>query len=163
MAASPATRSAPPGPSSLAPAGFEHPILRGERGAEKGRRLAGPAAERGGDALQRGLIGLHRLEPRHDDVEQPVARALRFPRGLRPGESFGVELGLKGAKDVRLAGELAPEVGETEIGCAGDVGEADIAPAPLFGEIERRLHRLGTFGEIVEHGRYSFTPKHRRF
>src|SRR4029078_10287124 len=64
----------------------------------------------------------------------------------------GVDLRLKGAKDVALAGELAPEIGEAEIGGGGDVGEADFAPALILGEVERRPHGFGTLGKIVEHG-----------
>ena len=111
------------------------------------------------DALQRRSIGLHQFEPRHDDVEQPVARALPFARRSRPGEHLGVDFGLEGADDVGLARELAPQIGEAEIGRVRDVGEADVAPAALRGEIERRAHGFGTLGEIVEHWGVLLTPE----
>ena len=137
----------------------EHPILRGERAAEQRRGLAGPAAQIGSDALQRLLVRLHHLEARHDRIEQPVARALRFAGNAGLGQHLGIDLGLEGAEDVALAGELAAEIGEADIGRGGDVGEADLAPASVFGELERRPHGFGTLGEIVEHGGYSFTGK----
>jgi hypothetical protein len=126
--------------------------LRGKRRAKKQRCLARAAAEIGEDALERRLIGLHHLEPRHDDIEQPVARTLRFPGRSRPGEDLGVDLGLEGADDVGLARELAPQIGKAEIGGVRDVGERDVAPVTLFRQIERGPHCFGTLGEIVEHG-----------
>ena len=98
----------------------------------RSRRLAGTAAQIRRDAPQRRLVRLHQLEPRHDDIKEPVARALRVAGRSRPTEHLGVDLCLEGAEDVGLARELAPEIGEAEIGGLGDVGEADVAPVIDF-------------------------------
>ena len=91
------------------------------------------------------------------------SRALRFAGNAGLGQHLGVDLRLKGAEDVALAGEFAPEIGEAEIGGGGDIREADFAPALVFSQIERRAHGFGTLGKIVEHGGYSFTRKDKRF
>src|SRR5690606_15178015 len=73
--------------------------------------------------------------------------------GLCLGQHFGVHLGLEGAQDVCLAGELAPEIGEIEACLPGDVGKRNLAPIPLGRELQRGPYRLVAFREIFEHGR----------
>ena len=100
-----------------------------------GQREVGGAG--GVDRLERGLVGPEHVEAGHDDVEERVALLLALAALGRSLQDLVVDGAQERGDDVGLAGELAPEVGERQLGGLGDIRERDLGPALARGTGER--------------------------
>jgi hypothetical protein len=73
------------------------------------------------------------FEPAHQDVEQPLARRLLGHVGIAAGEHCAVCLPYLRGEDRERRRECAPQLGERDVGCCGDVGKPDSLER-FFGE-----------------------------
>src|SRR5262245_49358025 len=94
-------------------------------------------AENRGNSAKRRLVRRHRLEPSHDHVEYAVPWALLRRRRFGLGKHLGIDLGLEGPEDVRLAGEIAAKVGKAHAAALRDRRKGHGFPPTLGCKLER--------------------------
>jgi hypothetical protein len=124
-----------------------HPLHRHPRlvRAERPERLAQPG----------GVV----LQPRHDRERgvQPLLHmrghrdqpgGVEHPGGQRPGQ-VGVHLGGGVAEPVRLAGEVATDLGRVQVGLGVQVADADLGQLPAVGRGPEVFLQHGQVGPVA--------------
>ena len=141
---------------------FEHEAHRGHHHLVHRQCRGGLAPEPGGRLADALAVGRHRFQPAHQNVEQPLARALVGEFLAVLGQYRAIDAARESGQHGALRGERVTEIGERHAGRLADVAHRDVLETPLRRELHQRVDdlaaRVGRLGFALRLARHAASP-----